>query len=239
MEKSNVVVNGGMRLPVGYRFHPTDEELVVHYLTRKVFGLPLPASVIPDLDVFQTHPSNFPGNLKEKRYFFSRKMGNESENRCKRGSGSGYWKPKGRGRPIISSFGNHIVGIRKTLIFCEGKRSDESKTRWIMHQYHLVGTIFSTPQVPKMRLGDWLVYRIFQKKNRPKKQGFIKSSKSSSTGEVIMNSSFMEVAMEDQISEIQASNSSPCSSGITEVSNSINNNGLDQEEISSSISFSF
>lgn len=63
MEKSN----GGdqLRLPIGYRFHPTDEELIVHYLRRKIFGLPLPASVIPELDnVFQHDPWSLPGTLK-------------------------------------------------------------------------------------------------------------------------------------------------------------------------------
>lgn len=62
MEKqNNFVVNGGLKLPIGYRFRPTDEELVVHYLKSKVFGLPLPASIIPELDVFQSHPLGLPG----------------------------------------------------------------------------------------------------------------------------------------------------------------------------------
>ncbi|CAL5336268.1 unnamed protein product [Camellia sinensis] len=32
-----MVRNGGMmmKLPIGFRFHPTDEELVVHYLNRR------------------------------------------------------------------------------------------------------------------------------------------------------------------------------------------------------------
>ncbi|KAL6541389.1 hypothetical protein OROGR_010875 [Orobanche gracilis] len=37
--------NGGVKLPIGFRFHPTDEELLVHYLKRKVFSLPLPAGL--------------------------------------------------------------------------------------------------------------------------------------------------------------------------------------------------
>lgn len=61
MEKSNFVAHGGIKLPVGYRFHPTDEELLLHYLRRKVFGVPLPASVIPELDVFQADPWSLPG----------------------------------------------------------------------------------------------------------------------------------------------------------------------------------
>lgn len=54
--------NGGVNVvPIGFRFHPTDEELVVHYLKRKAFSLPLPATVIPDLDVFHSNPWDLPG----------------------------------------------------------------------------------------------------------------------------------------------------------------------------------
>ena len=61
MESQNFVESGGVKLPIGFRFHPTDEELVVHYLRRKAFGLPLPASVIPEFDVFQAEPWGLPG----------------------------------------------------------------------------------------------------------------------------------------------------------------------------------
>lgn len=62
MEKpSSAVINGGIKLPIGYRFHPTDEELLVHYLKRKVLVMPLPALVIPEFDVFQTDPWGLPG----------------------------------------------------------------------------------------------------------------------------------------------------------------------------------
>lgn len=80
------------------------------------------------------------GDLKEKRYFFSRKWGNDSENRCKRAAGSGYWKPIGKGRQIVASISNHLIGIKKSLIFCEGKNSNDSTTQWIMDEYHLVGS---------------------------------------------------------------------------------------------------
>lgn len=36
-------------LPPGFRFRPTDEELVLQYLRRKALGFPLPAAVVPDL----------------------------------------------------------------------------------------------------------------------------------------------------------------------------------------------
>ncbi|OEL20301.1 hypothetical protein BAE44_0018678, partial [Dichanthelium oligosanthes] len=38
-------------LPIGFRFRPTDEELLLHYLRRKALACPLPAGIIPDADL--------------------------------------------------------------------------------------------------------------------------------------------------------------------------------------------
>lgn len=59
--EKRIVVNGGMKLPIGYRFHPTEQELILHYLLRKAFASPLPSSIIPVYDVFFSHPLTFPG----------------------------------------------------------------------------------------------------------------------------------------------------------------------------------
>lgn len=61
MEKLNFVRNGELRLPPGFRFHPTDEELVLQYLKRKVFACPLPASIIPEVEVCKADPWDLPG----------------------------------------------------------------------------------------------------------------------------------------------------------------------------------
>ncbi|VAH65306.1 unnamed protein product [Triticum turgidum subsp. durum] len=37
-----------LNLPPGFRFHPTDDELVVHYLCRKVAGQPQPVPIIAE-----------------------------------------------------------------------------------------------------------------------------------------------------------------------------------------------
>lgn len=62
MEKTNAGVgNGDIELPIGFRFRPTDEELLLHYLIRKIYSLPLPATVITQLDVFSFNPWDLPG----------------------------------------------------------------------------------------------------------------------------------------------------------------------------------
>lgn len=48
--------------PIGYRFCPTDEELLVYYLRNKILNLPLPCNVIKDVDLYKIHPSDL-GNL--------------------------------------------------------------------------------------------------------------------------------------------------------------------------------
>lgn len=63
MEKFKFVKNGVMRLPPGFRFQPTDEEIVFQYLRRKVFSCPLPASIIPEISVCKYDPWDLPGTL--------------------------------------------------------------------------------------------------------------------------------------------------------------------------------
>ncbi|KAK8556932.1 hypothetical protein V6N13_064921 [Hibiscus sabdariffa] len=170
MESPNFVVNGGIKVPIGFRFLPTDEELVVHYLKRKALGLPLPASVIPEFDVLQTDPWSLPGDFKENKYFFSTGNGNDSNKKRKRVAGSGYWKPVGKEKPILASGTNETVGMRKALVFCESRCSGETETNWLLHQYRLADSLAT-----QMSIGDWLVFRLFQiKRNkRAKKQGLI------------------------------------------------------------------
>lgn len=50
-------------LPPGFRLHPTDEELVVHYLKRKAASAPLPVAIIADVDLYKFDPWELPSML--------------------------------------------------------------------------------------------------------------------------------------------------------------------------------
>lgn len=52
---------GGASLPPGFRFHPTDEELVGYYLKRKTDGLEIELEVIPVVDLYKFDPWELPG----------------------------------------------------------------------------------------------------------------------------------------------------------------------------------
>ncbi|KAE9619766.1 hypothetical protein Lal_00038109 [Lupinus albus] len=160
-----------LKLPVGYRFCPTDEELVTHYLKRKVFSEPLPVSVISHFDVFHTLPWELPGDSKEKMYFFSNRKGHVSGNSTKIFVGSGYWKSIGKDKAIVASNSRQVIGMRKTLIYSKGKLSNETRTQWVMHELCLVGS-GATSYPFQMPVANFAVYRIFQKKKLIKTKGY-------------------------------------------------------------------
>lgn len=47
-------------LPPGFRFHPTDEELVAYYLKRKINGHKIDLEIIPEIDLYQFEPWELP-----------------------------------------------------------------------------------------------------------------------------------------------------------------------------------
>ena len=48
-------------LPPGFRFHPTDEELVAYYLDRKITGRKIDLEIIPEIDLYKCEPWDLPG----------------------------------------------------------------------------------------------------------------------------------------------------------------------------------
>lgn len=49
-----------LSLPPGFRFYPTDEELLVQYLCRKVAGHDFSLQIIADIDLYKFDPWDLP-----------------------------------------------------------------------------------------------------------------------------------------------------------------------------------
>ncbi|PON98610.1 NAC domain containing protein [Trema orientale] len=129
-------------LAPGFRFHPTDEELVIYYLKRKVCGKRFRFNAITEVDVYKSEPWDLAdkSSLKsrdQEYYFFSaldKKYGNGA--RMNRATSQGYWKATGNDRPVRRE--SKTVGLKKTLVFHSGRAPDGKRTNWVMHEYRLV-----------------------------------------------------------------------------------------------------
>lgn len=48
-------------LPPGFRFHPTDEELITYYLSNKVSDFDFTTRAVADVDLNKCEPWDLPG----------------------------------------------------------------------------------------------------------------------------------------------------------------------------------
>ncbi|RRT83173.1 hypothetical protein B296_00013696 [Ensete ventricosum] len=125
----------------GFRFHPTEEELIEFYLRRKVEGKRFNVELITFLDLYHYDPWELPGlesSLLGAEWFFyvPRDRKYRNGDRPNRVTASGYWKATGADR-MIRDEGNRSIGLKKTLVFYSGKAPKGIRTSWIMNEYRL------------------------------------------------------------------------------------------------------
>lgn len=75
----------------------------------------------------------------------------------------GYWKATGSDKRISSSSCNGIVGIRKTLVFYQGKSPNGCRTNWILHEYRLVNVETSSSNSTQVTIWFRSLYIYFFK----------------------------------------------------------------------------
>ncbi|CAI0404877.1 unnamed protein product [Linum tenue] len=153
-------------IPPGFRFHPTDEELVDYYLRKKVNSRRIDLDVIKDVDLYKIEPWDLQelcriiGSEEEQSewYFFSHKDKKyPTGTRTNRATTAGFWKATGRDKAIYTK--NELIGMRKTLVFYKGRAPNGQKSDWIMHEYRLETDENAAPQEE-----GWVVCRVFKKK---------------------------------------------------------------------------
>ncbi|XP_015572333.1 NAC domain-containing protein 101 [Ricinus communis] len=131
---------------VGYRFHPTDEELVSYFLRHKIDGHDfLVDDDIHVIDLCKFDPWDLPGFASQGSndqvwYFFYRrelKYKSPSKPRYNRttATGTGHWKPTGAERLVKAKRTKRVIGVKRTLVFYLRGTPKEVKTNWVIHEY--------------------------------------------------------------------------------------------------------
>ncbi|XP_065870251.1 NAC domain-containing protein 78 [Euphorbia lathyris] len=159
-------------LAPGFRFHPTDEELIRYYLKRKVTNKPFRFDPIAVVDIYKSEPWDLPDKSKLKTrdlewYFFSmldKKYGNGSK--TNRATEKGYWKTTGKDRPV--RWNSRTVGMKKTLVYHLGRAPRGERSNWVMHEYRLTDEDLEKAGVVQ---DAFVLCRIFQKSGTGPKNG--------------------------------------------------------------------
>ncbi|KAL3513079.1 hypothetical protein ACH5RR_025796 [Cinchona calisaya] len=161
--------NHVLEMPIGYRFVPTDEELVTCYLTNKVLYRPLPAKIIQEIDaddLYSRHPKCLVketaygcGEGERKWYFLIYQdeyfLGKISE-KLMVGNEVGFWSYIGEEEPIFNSDGD-VSAFKIYLNYFSKTTSNAKKTNWRMEKYRLP----TRSCVRKNRqVEEWIVGRI-------------------------------------------------------------------------------
>ncbi|OEL13813.1 Transcription factor JUNGBRUNNEN 1 [Dichanthelium oligosanthes] len=165
----------------GFRFHPTDEELITFYLRRKVARKPLSIEIIKEMDIYKHDPWDLPkastaGGEKEWYFFCLRGRKYRNSIRPNRVTGSGFWKATGIDRPIYSAATGRAgdsIGLKKSLVFYRGSAGKGTKTEWMMHEFRLppATAAAATNASPSMQEAEvWTICRIFKRNITYKRQ---------------------------------------------------------------------
>ncbi|KAD6453435.1 hypothetical protein R6Q59_015324 [Mikania micrantha] len=156
-------MNNFSHVPPGFRFHPTDEQLVDYYLRKKIASKRVDLDVIKDVDLYKIEPwelqelCSLGTEEQNEWYFFCHKDKKyPTGSRTNRATKLGFWKATGRDKAIYSK--NNLVGMRKTLVFYQGRAPNGQKSDWIMHEYRLEMNENSVTQEE-----GWVVCRVFKK----------------------------------------------------------------------------
>ncbi|XP_011075657.1 NAC transcription factor 29-like [Sesamum indicum] len=174
--------------PLGFRFHPTDVELLLYYLLPKLKGEDLSSSefIMDFLGVYQHDPDRLPldqfkhGREKEAYFFTLEEIKNSVGEGPVRTTPTGYWKAYREDVPIHHN--QEIIGFKNKLLFYRENVPNGTQTDWKMTEYFCSPSWIATTSTSTV--GRYVVCKVRQKmraeEDEPlleEENGFIEGSK--------------------------------------------------------------
>ncbi|CAN6561216.1 unnamed protein product [Malus baccata var. baccata] len=142
---------GYYQVPVGYRFMPRDDELLLGYLRPKLDGQDYPKGIVHDCDLYGLEePSDIWKRLNRashdgqectdgKDIYVFTTLNSKAPNGsrvCRTvGTTCGTWKGEDAGKKIYASGIKHPIGFKKRYTY--RNKGSSQNDHWIMHEFHL------------------------------------------------------------------------------------------------------
>ncbi|KAG8068603.1 hypothetical protein GUJ93_ZPchr0005g14543 [Zizania palustris] len=126
-------------------------------------GKKLFVQAISEVELYKFAPWDLPAQSclqsRDLEWFFFCPLDKKYPNGTKtnRATPNGYWKTSGKDRTI--ELNSRIVGMKRTLIFHEGKAPKGNRTDWVMYEYkmediELVLLVFRSPEIDGLVLEE-------------------------------------------------------------------------------------
>ncbi|KAI3471599.1 hypothetical protein Pfo_028249 [Paulownia fortunei] len=169
-------------MPPGFKFRPTDIELIQVYLNHKLQNGSFPPGfqkLFLDVKLYHHKPQDLIGMCEELEknqeswYFFTpRERKYQNGSRPQRSAGNGYWKATGKDKPVVHN--GDVIGYKKVLDFYTGRHHGGDKTEWKMHEY-LTKEQKDHPNIPStsqnpMQLNDCVLCKIYKNRRSGKRK---------------------------------------------------------------------
>ncbi|KAK3420250.1 hypothetical protein EUGRSUZ_G01061 [Eucalyptus grandis] len=178
--------------PVGLRFEPTEDELIDHHLRGKLKGKLEAYCLIPELYIYSCEPpdlfisynelSDIPSDGRECFFFCpcgdKIPSNHRSNNRM---TELGYWKDTCKKRVIRSLVTGKQIGIRKILVYYEGRQPKGHKTDVVMHEYLLNSSVSDSKISGPMA---FVLCHIIDRKRKKVRSAKASTLANSSTGSI-------------------------------------------------------
>ncbi|XP_059451193.1 protein ATAF2-like [Corylus avellana] len=148
-----------MKMLTGFRFRPSNDELINHYLLGKVRGEEITWDGIREFELYgEKIPWELFGDLdseeEEKHYIFTRLK--KSGKRVSRAAGCGTWHESSCNQ-VYDSEGQCVIGLNKQFCFKVKRESRVEKSHWIMHEFSLAGLF------EQERCNNWVLCAVNKK----------------------------------------------------------------------------
>ncbi|GKA30257.1 NAC domain-containing protein [Tanacetum coccineum] len=167
-------------LEPGYRFCPTDVELIVYYLKPKIdTGIRHPNMRYYEVNIYECGPDELTAkpeyrSCENKWYFLTPRErkhpnGNRPNRKTKNG---GTWKASQKAKPQFDNM-KRVVGSKTCLSYIDEKFN---KTAWLMQEYTT-----DNPNIPigsheqkedGNKLTGWVLCKIYKKETKPANNNF-------------------------------------------------------------------
>ncbi|CAA3011217.1 NAC domain-containing protein 55-like [Olea europaea var. sylvestris] len=148
-----------------YVFHPSDVQIIVDYLIKKIKNQDMPLHWIKLANVYEIDPEKLADEYGQTTmkiwYFFTirdRKYQNEKRSVS---TIDGYWQVEGDDENIKEN--DETVGFRKKFQFYKGKSESSTKTCWIMYEFRAIDPLpprYSHVEGQTKLEKDWVLCKI-------------------------------------------------------------------------------